>query len=95
MRVPRAASPAAVENGSSSNSNTVPTPKVIIDQDSDPDATIVEVTLGDRLGDLLDTVCCLHCLFNLPLPFITLRFLFSPSWIHEMLINSVFCSMCR
>lgn len=56
VRVPRAASPAAVEDRSSSNTDTVPTPKVIIDQDSDPDATIVEVTLGDRLGDLLDTM---------------------------------------
>ncbi|KAL6659200.1 hypothetical protein ACP70R_003240 [Stipagrostis hirtigluma subsp. patula] len=54
IRVPRAASPAAVEDGS--NTYTVPIPKVIIDQDSDPDATIVEVTLGDRLGDLLDTM---------------------------------------
>uniref|UniRef100_I1QGT8 ACT domain-containing protein ACR n=1 Tax=Oryza glaberrima TaxID=4538 RepID=I1QGT8_ORYGL len=57
VRVPRAASSAAVEqDGSSSNTDTVPTPKVIIDQDSDPDATIVEITLGDRLGDLLDTM---------------------------------------
>ncbi|KAF0900135.1 hypothetical protein E2562_027451 [Oryza meyeriana var. granulata] len=56
LRVPRAASSAAVEDGSSSNTDTVPTPKVIIDQDSDPDATIVEITLGDRLGDLLDTM---------------------------------------
>ncbi|XP_062191564.1 ACT domain-containing protein DS12, chloroplastic-like isoform X2 [Phragmites australis] len=54
VRVPRAASPASVEDGS--NIDTVPIPKVIIDQDSDPDATIVEVTLGDRLGDLLDTM---------------------------------------
>jgi UTP:GlnB (protein PII) uridylyltransferase len=54
VRVPRAASPAAVEDGS--NTDTYPTPKVIIDQDSDPNATIVEVTLGDRLGDLLDTM---------------------------------------
>jgi len=60
LRVPRAASPASVENGSSSNTDTVPTPKVIIDQDSDPDATIVEVTLGDRLGDLLDTMSALR-----------------------------------
>uniref|UniRef100_A0A0D9X5Q7 ACT domain-containing protein ACR n=1 Tax=Leersia perrieri TaxID=77586 RepID=A0A0D9X5Q7_9ORYZ len=56
VRVPRAASSAAVEDGSSSTTDTVPTPKVIIDQDSDPDATIVEITLGDRLGDLLDTM---------------------------------------
>nr|CAB3480501.1 unnamed protein product [Digitaria exilis] len=54
VRVPRATSPAAVEDGS--NTDTVPIPKIIIDQDSDPDATIVEVTLGDRLGDLLDTM---------------------------------------
>ncbi|CAM0911302.1 unnamed protein product [Alopecurus aequalis] len=61
LRVPRAASPAAVEqDGSPSNTDTVPTPKVIIDQDSDPDATIVEVTLGDRLGDLLDTMSALR-----------------------------------
>ncbi|GJN09683.1 hypothetical protein PR202_ga27711 [Eleusine coracana subsp. coracana] len=39
-----------------SNTDTDPTPIVIIDQDSDPNATIVEVTLGDRLGDLLDTM---------------------------------------
>ncbi|XP_062196097.1 ACT domain-containing protein DS12, chloroplastic-like isoform X2 [Phragmites australis] len=57
VRVPRAASPAAVEDGS--NTDTVPIPKVIIDQDSDPDATIVEITLGDRLGDLLDTMSAL------------------------------------
>ncbi|KAK3123083.1 hypothetical protein QOZ80_8AG0623580 [Eleusine coracana subsp. coracana] len=54
LRVPRAASPAAIEDGS--NTDTDPTPIVIIDQDSDPNATIVEVTLGDRLGDLLDTM---------------------------------------
>uniref|UniRef100_A0A8I6Z317 ACT domain-containing protein ACR n=1 Tax=Hordeum vulgare subsp. vulgare TaxID=112509 RepID=A0A8I6Z317_HORVV len=60
LRITSAASPAAVENGSSSNTDTVPTPKVIIDQDSDPDATIVEVTLGDRLGDLLDTMSALR-----------------------------------
>ncbi|CAL5007302.1 unnamed protein product [Urochloa decumbens] len=55
VRVPRATSPAAVEQDGS-NTDTDPIPKIIIDQDSDPDATIVEVTLGDRLGDLLDTM---------------------------------------
>ncbi|KAL0342224.1 UNVERIFIED_CONTAM: ACT domain-containing protein ACR11 [Sesamum calycinum] len=45
----------AVENGSSQETDAVPTPIVIIDQDSDPDATIVEITFGDRLGALLDT----------------------------------------
>ncbi|KAG9160027.1 hypothetical protein Leryth_005759 [Lithospermum erythrorhizon] len=29
----------------------VPTPTVIIDQDADPDATVVEITFGDRLGN--------------------------------------------
>lgn len=43
---------------SSKETDEVPIPKVIIDQDSDPDATIVEITFGDRLGALLDTVCC-------------------------------------
>lgn len=31
-------------------------PIVLIDQDSDPDATIVQVSFGDRLGALIDTV---------------------------------------
>ncbi|XWS15467.1 hypothetical protein CRYUN_Cryun34aG0003400 [Craigia yunnanensis] len=47
----------AVENdGSFPDTDTVPTPKVIIDQDSDPDATVVEITFGNRLGALLDTM---------------------------------------
>ncbi|KAL5699190.1 hypothetical protein ACHQM5_030129 [Ranunculus cassubicifolius] len=54
VNVPRASS-TAVEDGSS-ETDVVPTPKVIIDQDSDPDATIVEITFGDRLGALLDTM---------------------------------------
>ncbi|ESQ35120.1 hypothetical protein EUTSA_v10008354mg [Eutrema salsugineum] len=56
----RASNATAVENGkqdgSASDSDKVPTPVVIIDQDSDPDATVVEVTFGDRLGALLDTM---------------------------------------
>ncbi|KAL5977779.1 hypothetical protein ACLOJK_036802 [Asimina triloba] len=58
--VPQAAVPAAVEEGNSSETGTVPTPKVIIDQDSDPNATIVEITFGDRLGALLDTMSALR-----------------------------------
>ncbi|KAB2026031.1 hypothetical protein ES319_D06G190200v1 [Gossypium barbadense] len=56
--IPRATSSAtAVESdGSFQDTDTVPTPKVIIDQDSDPDATVVEITFGDRLGALLDTM---------------------------------------
>lgn len=56
VSIPRATSPTAVEDGSSTETDKVPTPKVIIDQDSDPDATIVEITFGDRLGTLLDTM---------------------------------------
>ncbi|CAN6879470.1 hypothetical protein Bca52824_063014 [Brassica carinata] len=52
---PRAANATAVENGKQ-DSDEVPTPVVIVDQDSDPDATVVEVTFGDRLGALLDTM---------------------------------------
>lgn len=54
--IPRALSSTALEDGSNSDTETIPTPKVIIDQDSDPDATVVEITFGDRLGALLDTM---------------------------------------
>lgn len=53
--VPRA-SAATVEDGSYRETDSIPTPKVIIDQDSDPNATVVEVTFGNRLGALLDTM---------------------------------------
>ncbi|KAA8540583.1 hypothetical protein F0562_024498 [Nyssa sinensis] len=52
--IPRVSSATAVEGGS--YQDTIPTPKVIIDQDSDPNATVVEITFGDRLGALLDTM---------------------------------------
>ncbi|CAN8304967.1 unnamed protein product [Cochlearia groenlandica] len=53
----RASNATALEqDGIASDSDKVPTPVVIIDQDSDPDATVVEVTFGDRLGALLDTM---------------------------------------
>ncbi|CAL5444286.1 unnamed protein product [Camellia sinensis] len=54
--IPRASSATAVEDGSYQETDTIPTPKVIIDQDTDPDATVVEITFGDRLGALLDTM---------------------------------------
>ncbi|XP_060205323.1 ACT domain-containing protein ACR11-like [Lycium barbarum] len=56
--IPKASSAATVEDGSSQDT-AVPTPKVIIDLDSDPEATVVEVTFGDRLGALLDTMSAL------------------------------------
>ncbi|KAL3683295.1 hypothetical protein R1sor_001317 [Riccia sorocarpa] len=34
----------------------VPLPVVHIDQESDPEATVVEISFGDRLGALLDTI---------------------------------------
>ncbi|PSR95988.1 ACT domain-containing protein [Actinidia chinensis var. chinensis] len=52
----KASSATAVEDGSYQDTDSIPTPKVIIDQDSDPDATVVEITFGDRLGALLDTM---------------------------------------
>ncbi|CAI0442267.1 unnamed protein product [Linum tenue] len=56
---PRASETTAAEDGSYYDMDAVPTPKVIIDLDSDPDATVVEVTFGDRLGALVDTMTAL------------------------------------
>lgn len=47
-----------------SESDSVPMPIVLIDQDSDPESTIVQVSFGDRLGALLDTVKLLLFLFE-------------------------------
>lgn len=55
------------QDGSKGETDTIPTPTVLIDQDSDPDATVVEITFGDRLGALLDTVS--HPLSSLMLMF--------------------------
>ncbi|KAI3757162.1 hypothetical protein L6452_04696 [Arctium lappa] len=41
---------------SSLDADNIPTPIVLIDQDSDPAATIVQVSFGDRLGALIDTM---------------------------------------
>ncbi|CAN6570344.1 unnamed protein product [Malus baccata var. baccata] len=57
---PRAAVEDGKTDGSPSETDAVPIPKVIIDQDSDPDATLVEITFGDRLGALLDTMSALR-----------------------------------
>lgn len=38
------------------DSDAVPVPIVMIDQDSDPVATIVQLSFGDRLGALIDTM---------------------------------------
>lgn len=48
-----------VEDGSYHDTEDVPIPKVVMDLDSDPDATVVEITFGDRLGALLDTMTAL------------------------------------
>ncbi|CAL9149823.1 unnamed protein product [Musa hybrid cultivar] len=39
-----------------SDQESVPMPIVLIDQDSDSDATIVQLSFGDRLGALVDTM---------------------------------------
>ncbi|XP_054821275.1 ACT domain-containing protein ACR12 isoform X2 [Prosopis cineraria] len=41
---------------SDENLDNVPMPIVLIDQDSDSDATIVQISFGDRLGALVDTI---------------------------------------
>ncbi|WVZ54386.1 hypothetical protein U9M48_005192 [Paspalum notatum var. saurae] len=41
---------------STTSDEAVPVPVVLIDQDSDRDATIVHLSFGDRLGALLDTM---------------------------------------
>ncbi|KAJ0976732.1 hypothetical protein J5N97_012206 [Dioscorea zingiberensis] len=41
---------------SETDDTSVPMPKVTIDQDSGPDATVVKLSFGDRLGALLDTM---------------------------------------
>lgn len=48
--------------GISSLDADIPTPIVLIDQDSDPSATIVQVSFGDRLGALIDTMKALKSL---------------------------------
>lgn len=41
---------------SDGESDPIPVPVVLIDQDSDPVSTIVQLSFGDRLGALIDTV---------------------------------------
>ncbi|CAK8574151.1 unnamed protein product [Lathyrus sativus] len=41
---------------SNKNLDSIPMPIVLIDQDSDSEATIVQLSFGDRLGALLDTM---------------------------------------
>lgn len=45
-----------LQESSGKEDDVLPTPKVIIDLESDPDATVVELSFGNRLGALLDTV---------------------------------------
>ena len=42
----------------------VPDPVIKIDNHTDPYHTIVSITYGDRLGELLDTVRLVHAIFN-------------------------------
>ncbi|CAL0316458.1 unnamed protein product [Lupinus luteus] len=45
-----------VSHKSTGNPDIVPMPMVLIDQDSDFEATIVQLSFGDRLGALIDTM---------------------------------------
>ncbi|CAM8903973.1 unnamed protein product [Rhodiola kirilowii] len=76
----RASSATAVEDESSKDTE-IPTPKVIIDQDSDPNATVVEITFGDRLGLLLDTM---NALKNLGLNVVKANVFLDSSGKHNM-----------
>lgn len=79
--VPQALSAIAVEDGSFNETDEIPTPKVIIDQDSDPNATVVEITFGDRLGALLDTMSALR---NLGLNVVKANVVLDSSGKHNM-----------
>ncbi|MBF6271731.1 hypothetical protein IU460_29170 [Nocardia farcinica] len=72
--IPGASSVPTIEDGSQNDTDAIPTPKVIIDQDADPDATVVEITFGDRLGALLDTVWS-HILAEIVMRFVFLLLL--------------------
>jgi hypothetical protein len=64
------------KNVSQTADDPVPQPVVLIDQDSDRDATIVQLSFGDRLGALLDTVCIFLCRGFLLLGLPCLRYVF-------------------
>mmetsp|Transcript_17034 Transcript_17034/g.42793 ORF Transcript_17034/g.42793 Transcript_17034/m.42793 type:complete len:247 (+) Transcript_17034:6-746(+) len=50
---------AATESANGSTSETAAKPVVKIDNSSDPFASIITITFGDKLGDLLDTMAAL------------------------------------
>ncbi|KAK9066335.1 hypothetical protein SSX86_013656 [Deinandra increscens subsp. villosa] len=56
----KASSTALEQDGVYQETDEIPVPKVIIDQNSDLDSTVVEITFGDRLGALLDTMGALR-----------------------------------
>ncbi|MCL7049415.1 hypothetical protein MKW94_024907 [Papaver nudicaule] len=49
-----------VSKSSEQDVESVPVPIVLIDQDSDSEATLVQVSFGDRLGALIDTMKALR-----------------------------------
>ena len=48
---------AVAADDATAEAGAVPQPVVKIDNQHDPFATVVSVQFGDRLGELLDTVC--------------------------------------
>lgn len=80
------------QGGSYRETDSTPTPKVIIDQDSDPNATVVEITFGNRLGALLDTVRPFGFLFKYYLFFMQFFFLFFSFFL--LLIQPALSCLC-
>ncbi|CAH8379829.1 unnamed protein product [Eruca vesicaria subsp. sativa] len=48
--------PPSSQKSEDDDDDFVPMPMVLIDQDADPEATIVQLSFGDRLGALIDTM---------------------------------------
>ncbi|KAK9075665.1 hypothetical protein SSX86_003991 [Deinandra increscens subsp. villosa] len=48
--------PVGKVDGIYQENDEIPGPKVMTEHDSDLDATVIEITLGDHLGALLDTI---------------------------------------
>ncbi|KAF2572459.1 hypothetical protein F2Q70_00006680 [Brassica cretica] len=57
------ATPSHQKSQDDDDDDFVPMPMVLIDQDADPEATIVQLSFGDRLGALIDTVSGFYRLF--------------------------------
>ena len=66
----RAASATEVEKGEAQQIKDAPKPIVKIDNQHDPFATVVSIQYGNKLGELLDTVCFTASRLSLLLPLV-------------------------